>query len=70
MLVLYICAVVIRFNPTGVGFHLVACSSELATGGGGGDHYNKVNSEALVRERTIPTEQPPLVGKVSANVYG
>jgi hypothetical protein len=26
------------------------------------------NSVALVRERTIPTEQQPLVGEVSANV--
>jgi hypothetical protein len=28
------------------------------------------NSVALVRERTIPTEQPPFVGEVSANFYG
>ena len=28
--------------------------------------YDK-NSVALVRERTIPTEQPPPVGEVSAN---
>jgi hypothetical protein len=28
----------------------------------------KLNSVALVRERTIPTERPPLVGEVSANV--
>jgi hypothetical protein len=27
----------------------------------------KLNSVALVRERTIPTERPPLVGEVSAN---
>jgi hypothetical protein len=27
----------------------------------------KLNSVALVRERTIPIERPPLVGKVSAN---
>jgi hypothetical protein len=26
------------------------------------------NSVALVRERTLPTERPPLVGEVSANV--
>jgi hypothetical protein len=25
---------------------------------------------ALVRERTIPTERPPLVGKVSASFFG
>jgi hypothetical protein len=28
------------------------------------------NSVALVRERTTPTERPPLVGEVSANFYG
>jgi hypothetical protein len=28
------------------------------------------NSVALVRERTIPTERPPLVGEVSANLCG
>jgi hypothetical protein len=28
------------------------------------------NSVALARERTIPTEQPPLVGEVSANFCG
>jgi hypothetical protein len=27
----------------------------------------KKNSVALVRQRTIPTERPPLVGEVSAN---
>jgi hypothetical protein len=27
-------------------------------------------SVALVRERTIPTETPPLVGEVNANFYG
>jgi hypothetical protein len=30
----------------------------------------KLNSVALVREQTIPTERPPLVGEVSANVCG
>jgi hypothetical protein len=30
----------------------------------------KLNSMALVRERTIPTERPPPVGEVSANFYG
>jgi len=29
----------------------------------------KLNSVALVRERTIPTERPPPVGEVSANFY-
>ena len=28
----------------------------------------KKNSVALVRERTIPTERPPPVGEVSANI--
>jgi hypothetical protein len=28
------------------------------------------NSVALVRERIIPTERPPLVGEVSANLCG
>jgi hypothetical protein len=28
---------------------------------------NIINSVALVRERTIPTERPPPVGEVSAN---
>ena len=29
-----------------------------------------MNSVALVRERTIPTERPPPVGEVSANFCG
>jgi hypothetical protein len=29
----------------------------------------KLNSVALVRERTIPTERPPPVGEVSANLW-
>jgi len=32
--------------------------------------YTKLNSVALVRERTIPTERPPPVGEVSANFCG
>jgi hypothetical protein len=28
----------------------------------------KLNSMALVRKQTIPTERPPLVGEVSANL--
>ena len=36
-----------------------------------GVHYKlKLNSVALVRERTIPTERPPPVGEVSANFCG
>jgi hypothetical protein len=30
----------------------------------------KLNSVAWVRERTTPTERPPLVGEVNANFYG
>jgi hypothetical protein len=30
----------------------------------------KKNSVALVRERTIPAERPPLVGEVNANFCG
>ena len=30
----------------------------------------KLNSVALVRERTIPTERPPPVGEVSSNFCG
>jgi hypothetical protein len=30
----------------------------------------KLNSMSVVRKRTIPTEQPPLVGEVSANLCG
>jgi hypothetical protein len=33
-------------------------------------HPPDKNSVALVRERTIPTELPPLVGQVSANFRG
>jgi hypothetical protein len=32
--------------------------------------YILTNSLALVRERTIPTKRPPLVGDVSANFGG
>jgi hypothetical protein len=30
----------------------------------------KLNSVALVRKRTIPTERPPLVGEISYNFCG
>ena len=39
----------------------------------GTDYKNEtyiLNSVALVRERTIPTERPPPVGEVSANLCG
>jgi hypothetical protein len=32
--------------------------------------YNQTNSVAWVRERTIPTERPSLVGEISPNVCG
>jgi hypothetical protein len=31
---------------------------------------NSINTVGLVLERTIPSERPPLVGEVSANVCG
>jgi len=34
------------------------------------DNKTKLNSVALFRERTIPTERPPPVGEVSANFCG
>ena len=33
-------------------------------------YIKKLNSVALVREPTIPTERPPPVGEVSANFCG
>ena len=33
------------------------------------DEKYKLNSVALVRERTIPTERPPPVSEVSANFF-
>jgi hypothetical protein len=35
-----------------------------------GSKKTKLNSVAVVRKRTIPTERPPLVGEVSANLCG
>jgi hypothetical protein len=33
--------------------------------------YGKTkNSMVWIRERTIPTERPPLIGEVIANFYG
>jgi len=32
--------------------------------------YIKLNSVALVRTRTLPTERPPLVGEFTANFCG
>jgi hypothetical protein len=33
-------------------------------------HYIPDNSVALIHDRTIPTERPPLVGGVSVNFFG
>jgi len=33
----------------------------------GFEFFDTINSVVLVRERTVPTEQPPPVGEVSAN---
>jgi hypothetical protein len=35
-----------------------------------GQFWGQINSVAIVRKRTIPTERPPLVGEVSANFCG
>jgi hypothetical protein len=35
-----------------------------------GTKHDKKNSMLLVRERTIPTERPPLDGEVIANFCG
>jgi hypothetical protein len=32
--------------------------------------FKKLNSVAVVRKRTTPTKPAPLVGEVSANLYG
>jgi hypothetical protein len=37
---------------------------------GNNNNNNNNNSVALVRERTIPTERPPLVGEMIANFCG
>jgi hypothetical protein len=51
---------------TNIGTRLIKC---VDCGGEHIEHIkNKLNSVALVRERTIPTERPPLVGEVSANL--
>jgi hypothetical protein len=47
------------FNKTYPTINLKCASSKL-----------KLNSVALVRKRTTPTERPPLVGEVSANFCG
>jgi hypothetical protein len=31
---------------------------------------HQISSVSLVRERTLPTDRPPLVGDVGANFYG
>jgi hypothetical protein len=46
-----------EYNPVRI---MVVCSSPLKL------WYRKLNSVAVVRKRTIPTERPPLDGEVSA----
>jgi hypothetical protein len=43
-------------------------NNSIVTTGQGGNI--KLDSGALVRQQTIPTERPPLVGEVSANFIG
>jgi hypothetical protein len=54
------------------GFTLIILKTERYTCGKNvpGIKKTRLNSVALVRERTIPTERPPLVGEVSANFCG
>jgi len=42
----------------------------MKIGKAAGPGHMPINSVALVRERTIPTERPPPVGEVSANFCG
>jgi hypothetical protein len=51
-------------SPTGTSPCMDYATAALLPGG------IPANSVALVRERTIPTERPPLVGEVSANFCG
>jgi hypothetical protein len=50
---------------------LPKCETEPVTGGSELTYVRtQVNSVAVVRRRTIPTERPLLVGEVSANLCG
>jgi hypothetical protein len=49
--------------------HTCYCSEEIKTLTSV-MHIKKLNSVAWVRERTTPTEQPPLVGEISTNFCG
>jgi hypothetical protein len=67
---------IVRSNPTQIhwclcGFILCVCSG-LATGWSTVQEVlpTVYNSGVLVRQRTIPTKLPPLVGEVSANFSG
>jgi hypothetical protein len=51
-------------EPDNVGWWGMALWREVV------EYTFKKNSMVWVRERTIPTERPPLVGKVIANFYG
>jgi hypothetical protein len=56
---------------------IIKRKTKTKTGGTCCDAYDpcyvnkkKLNSVAVVRKRTIPTERPPLVGEVSAKLCG
>jgi hypothetical protein len=57
-----------RYSPTAVGWLTGKRHSRLTTQQPLG--LKKLNSMIRVRERTIPTERPPLVGEVIANFCG
>jgi hypothetical protein len=46
------------------------CHHDVCLEGLKDKNKTKTNSMALVRERTIPTQRPPLVGQVNANFCG
>jgi hypothetical protein len=52
-------------EPPPSGYHVSGSSLEPSSTGA----VPKLNSVALVRKRTIPTERPPHVGEVSANFF-
>jgi hypothetical protein len=49
---------------------VLLCSRSVTVQQSGSYKNKKTNSVARVRQRTIPTERQPLVGKVSGNFCG
>jgi hypothetical protein len=47
----------------------LTCVKGFSQNSAGEPTSETTNSVALVRERTIPTERPPLVGEISANFW-